>query len=260
MKLVTFFSVVILILNISNASARLIDENGLYELEPLLTDSTLNINAEFGALFTTGNTESTSILSKLALDYEMDNWRHKYTFESLFIRNDQIDSTTNKRSTVTSDEKYTINAEAYYKMTDTKSALVFWGNEFDRFGQYRSISSLVVGYSFRAIDGSLIKLDLNIAPGYTFIESEDGTTESAPVIRGSAVYNWIVSSNARFTQHFTLESSSINTRVVMESSLTAKLHGSMQMKVSFQATSDDDVDDSAANFNTQTSVTLVVNF
>ena len=260
MKFLSYILICILLFSAPFSFARLVDENGLYELEPLLTDTTLNINAEFGALFTTGNTESTSILSKLALDYEMDNWRHKYTFESLFIQSDQIDSETNKRRSVTSDERYTLNAEGYYKITDTKSALIFWGNEFDRFGQYRSISSLVLGYNFRAIDGSLIKLDVNVAPGYTFIESDDGSTESAPVIRGSAVYSWRVSRTASFSQNVTLESSNINTRIVMESALTAKIHGSMLMKVSYQATSDDDVDDGSSHFNTQTSVTLVVNF
>jgi putative salt-induced outer membrane protein YdiY len=137
---------------------------------------------------------------------------------------------------------------------------VFWGNEFDRFNQYVSISSLVVGYNFRAIDGTLIELDLSVGPGYTFIESDDGSNESAPVIRGSALYKWIVNSNARFTQSVSFETSSINTRIVSESALTAKLHDSMQMKVSYQATSDDDVDDDTESLNTQMSVTLVVNF
>jgi putative salt-induced outer membrane protein YdiY len=260
MKFVTFFIVLIFIFNAFSASARLYDENDLYDLEPLLTDTTLDISAELGALFTTGNAESTSILSKLAVDYEMNNWRHKYAFESLFKQDAQINSETKRSKTVTSAEKYKLNAEAYYKITDTKSALVFWGNEFDRFGQYKSISSIVVGYNFRAIDGSLIQLDLNVASGYTFIESEDGTTESAPVLRGSGVYKWTISSNARFTQTFTIETSKINTRAIIESSLTAKLHGSMQMKVSYKATSDDDVDDGLSNINTQTSVTIVVNF
>lgn len=260
MKLFKTILVFIFIFNAPVAFSRFYDDNDLYELEPLLTDSTLNISAELGALFTTGNTESTSILSKFAIDYEMDSWRYKYSFDSLFKQNDQIDSETNQRSTVVTDERYQLNGEAYYKMTDTKSALVFWGNEFDRFGQYTSISSLVVGYSFRAIDGSLIELDINVAPGYTFIESEDGTTENAPVLRASGLYKWIMSRNARFTQSFSIETSSINTRAVLESSLTAKLHGSMQMKVSYKLTSDDDVDDDIAHINTQTSVTLVVNF
>lgn len=260
MKFIATFSALLLLLTVNNAQARLIDEGELYELEPLLTDSTLNISAEIGALFTTGNTESTSILTKLGVGYEVDHWRHQYTFESLFRQNDQLDDVTNKDVTVTTDEKYKINAEAYYKITEKKSALVFWGNEFDRFGQYKSISTLVLGYNFRAIDGSLIELDVNVAPGYTFIESDDGVRESAPVLRGSALYKWIISSNARFTQNFSIETSKINTRAILESALTAKLHGSMQMKVSFKATSDDDVDEGTSHVNTQTSVTLVVNF
>jgi len=260
MKFISYLFVFIFIFNAPLVFARFYDDSDLYELEPLLTDSTLNISAELGALFTTGNTESTSILSKFAIDYEMDNWRYKYSFDSLFKQNDQIDSETNIRSTVVTDERYQLDGEAYYKITDTKSALVFWGNEFDRFGQYTSISSLVVGYNFRAIDGSLIKLDINVAPGYTVIESEDGIIESAPVLRASGLYKWIINSNARFTQDFSIETSSINTRAVIESSLTSKLHGSMQMKVSYKLTSDDDVDDGIAHINTQTSVTLVVNF
>jgi len=68
MKFLNYIIVFILLFTAPFSFARLVDENSLYKLEPLLTDTTLNINAEFGALFTTGNTESTSILSKLALD------------------------------------------------------------------------------------------------------------------------------------------------------------------------------------------------
>lgn len=252
------FSLSILIATFSYAED--IFESDSYELEPLLTDKSLDISAELGALFTTGNSESTSIFWKVAVKHEIESWRVKYSFESLFKQDELTDNETGQQITKTSAEKYLLNAEANYEMTEKKSLFVFAGSDFDRFGAYRSITSLVAGYSFRAIDGSLISWDLNIAPGFTRVEEQQQSSESAPVLRASSAFQWLVNSHAKLSQNTSIEASSINTRVIIEAAVAAKLHGSMLMKVAFKATSNDDVKEGLAHTDTSTSVTLVVNF
>lgn len=229
-----------------------------YKLEPLLADKSFDLAAELGALITTGNTESTSILLKVQAKHELEKWRVKYAFESLFKRDDVKED--DRQYTKTSAEKYLFDAEANYEITDSESILIFVGSDHDRFGAFRSVSSIAAGYNFRAIDGSLITWDLNIAPGYTFIESIDRQSDSAPVLRGASTFNWTVSSHAKLTQKLSIESSNLNTRVIGEAAVISKIHGSMLMKVGFKATYNDEVDEGQSNTDTQTSVTLVVHF
>ena len=240
------------------ASAEDIFESKDYELEPLLADKSFDLAAELGALITTGNNESTSLLWKLQAKHELEKWRIKYSFESLFKR-DEVENDEGK-NTQTSAEKYLFNAEANYEITKSESIFAFAGSDHDRFGAFRSVTSVVAGYNFRAIDGSLITWDLNVAPGYTFIESSEGVSDSAPVLRGSSSFNWTVSSHAKLTQNLSIESSNLNTRVIGEAAVIAKVHGSALMKVGFKATFNDDVDEGQEHTDTQTSVTLVVHF
>ncbi len=249
---------VLLTLVAVTANAEDIFENDDYKLEPLLADKSFDLAAELGALVTTGNNESTSVLLKLQAKHELDKWRIKYSFESLFKR-DEVESDDGD-FTQTSAEKYLFEAEANYEINDSESIFGFAGSEHDRFGAFRSVSSVVAGYNFRAIDGSLVTWDLNVAPGYTFIESNDGVSESAPVLRGSSSLNWTISSHAKLSQNLSIENSNLNTRVIGEVAVAARIHGSMMMKVGFKATFNDDVDEDQEHTDTQTSVTLVVHF
>jgi putative salt-induced outer membrane protein YdiY len=248
----------LLLPNVSTAGDLIKDQN--FELEPLLTDSTLSISAELGALFTTGNTESTSVLGKVTTEYELEAWRHKYVFEFLYKEDQVTDSVTGDKFMDTTAERYLINAEAFYNITERDSVVAFLGSEHDRFGSYAHYTTLAAGYNVRLIEGSLIVFDMNIAPGYTFTEAQDGTTDDAPILRASGVVEWIINSNAKFIQNFSVETSEINTRAISESTLSAKIHGSMQMKVGYKITSNDTVEPGQENTDTEMSVTLVVNF
>lgn len=254
----SLFLVVLLLLIPSLVNAKDIFNNKDYDLTPLVTNKPFDLAAELGALFTTGNNESTSILWKIQAKHEIVDWRIKYSIESLFKQDEkEIDG---KTETKTSAEKYLFNAEANYEFSQSESLFAYIGSDHDRFGAFKSVSSIVAGYSFRAIDGSLVTWDLNVAPGYTFIEPSDSNSESAPVLRSSSSFQWILSSHAKLNQNLSIETSEINTRIVGEAAIIAKIHGSMLMKVGVKATFNDDVDEGKENTDTQSSVTLVVHF
>ena len=234
-------------------------DNRDYELEPLVTNKPFDLAAELGALFTTGNRDSTSLLWKIQAKHEIVDWRFKYSLESLF-KQDEIEQ-DGKTHTKTSAEKYLFNGEANYKFRVRESVSAYVGSEHDRFGAFKSQSIIAAGYSFRAINGSLITWDLQIFPlGFTVIEPSEAPSESAPVLRGSSSFQWTLSSHAKLSQNLSFETSKINTKLQARAAITAKIHGSMLMKVGFKATFNDDVDEGRENTDTQSSVTLVVNF
>ena len=102
-----------------------------YKLEPLLADKSFDLAAELGALVTTGNTDSTSLLWKIQAKHELEKWRIKYAFESLFKR-DEVEGDEGKE-TQTSAEKYLFDAEANYEFSENESIFVFLGSDHDRF-------------------------------------------------------------------------------------------------------------------------------
>lgn len=258
----SFFAYISLILFVASSSVAAADfyKTGGYKLDPLIANKPFDINAELGALITTGDNESTSILSKVSVQHDIQNWKLKYSFGSLFKENEKTNNTTGKDETVTTAEKYSIGGEAKFQMDERRSLFSFASADFDRFGSYETYFLMVAGYSFRAIDGSLIVWDLDIAPGVLHVEPRDEVSESAPVLRSSSNFQWTVSSHSKLSQLFSIETSSINTRITFDTSLTAKIHGSMLMKVSYKAITDNSVAQNRAKTNTQTSVTLVINF
>ncbi|NVK25613.1 MAG: DUF481 domain-containing protein [Gammaproteobacteria bacterium] len=261
MRFIFFISLFLFVFSSSALSNNYYQTRG-YKLDPLITNKPfdININAELGALVTTGNNESTSILSKITVEHDIQQWKLKYSFGSLFKENQKVDSETGKKVTETTSEKYSVNGEAKFEMDQRRSLFSYASGDFDRFGSYKTYFSWVAGYSFRAIDGSLIVWDIDIAPGFTHVEPKDEESESAPMLRSSSNFEWTVSSHAKLNQKFSIETSSINTRMIFDTSLTAKIHGSALMKVSYKAIHDDSVAVNKEKTNTQTSVTLVINF
>lgn len=240
--------------------AKFMGDDELYDLDPLITDNNLQIAAEFGALLTSGNNESQSILGKVTVEYDLKDWRHKYTFDALYRESEKDNKDTGESVLETTAEKYILNAESNYKFTDESAIQAFLGYESDRFGAYASTLTIAVGYNWRALDMNDMTLDLNIAPGYTSLETNDGEEDSAPAARGSAAYSWKISNSAKFNQNLSVESSTINTRLVAESAMISKITGSMQMKVGFKAIHNDTVDANKVKTDTESSVTLIVNF
>ncbi len=221
-------------------------------------------NAELGAIFTSGNTETTSIKAKLDVKHELESWSNHYVLDALF-KEDEIDG-VDSEETQTTAEKYFASLQANYKLESEGSSLfVFGSHTSDRFGGIRKYTTIAAGYSRHLYksDDALLKAD--IGPGYVFGENNDDerTEIDSSIIRLAADYSLKVSENATFTQVVSVESSfegDKNTRTKSETGFSAKINGSLQMKLGLVITNNSEVPENTEKTDTETTVTLVYAF
>ena len=100
-----------------------------------------------------------------------------------------------------------------------------------------------------------LKLDL-----ISFAETQDGEDFDSVIVRGAFNYSWFISETSKFTQTFSTEIGSDNTKSRAVSALTAKISGNLSMKLSLKLDHNSDVADGVDNLDTETAVTLVYSF
>ena len=227
--------------------------------EPAPEDDALDISAEVGVLVTTGNTESSSYYGNLTVEQDLFQWKNKYTLDFLKKEN-EVENENGQTVTQETDDRYTLTAQGDYKLSDTSAMFIFGSYTDDEFGAYAKYTTIAAGYSFRPIAKENMNLDVNIGPGYSRGETQDGETESGLVGRLSGAFEWQFSPSAKFIQNASVEYADFNTRTTTETAVTATLTDMMKMKVGFKTITNSDVDEGLEKTDTETAVTLVVNF
>lgn len=219
----------------------------------------LDISAEVGVLVTTGNTESSSYYGNLTVEQNLFQWKNKYTLDFLMKEN-ETENAAGETVTEKTDDRYTLSAQGDYKLGENSAVFLFGSYTDDEFGAYAKYTTIAAGYSFRALDREDMFLDINVGPGYSRGEDQDGESESGVVGRLSGAYEWKFSSSAKFIQNVSVEYADFNTRTITETAVRATLTDMMKMKVGFKTISNSDVDEGLEKTDTETAVTLVVNF
>lgn len=224
------------------------------------TDKVWTTSAELGAITTSGNTVGTSITGKIDARQELEDWSNQYIFSAFFKEDEKTDDEGNKYKEKSA-ERYLISAKTAYKLDSEFDKLFAFGSYTDdEFGAYTEYTTLAVGYGTRVYNAEDKYLDVEIGPGYFTGKRSTGETEKGLIARGAASFKWTLSESATFGQTFSIEYGSDNTRTIAETSLAAKINGSLQMKAAFLLQNDSDVPVGKKSTDTQTSLTLVYSF
>lgn len=224
------------------------------------SDKVWTTSAELGAITTSGNTVGTSITGKIDAKQELQQWSNQYIF-SAFFKEDEKENDNGDKVTERSAERYMISGKAAYKLDNEFDKLFVFGSYTDdKFGAYLKYTTVAVGYGTRIYNAEDQSLDVEIGPGYFSGERSTGETENGMIVRGAAAFNWTISESASFGQTLSVEYGDDNTRTIAETSLLAKINGSLQMKAAFLIQNDSDVPADKKKTDTQTSLTLVYSF
>lgn len=216
-------------------------------------------SAELGAITTSGNTVGTSVTGKIDAKQELEQWSNQYIFSAFFKEDEKLEN--GEKVTERSAERYLISAKAAYKLdAEFDKLFVFGSYTDDKFGAYLKYTTVAVGYGTRLYNSEDKSLDVEIGPGYFSGERSTGETENGMIVRGAAAFNWTISESASFAQTLSVEYGEDNTRTIAETSLLAKINGSLQMKAAFLVQNDSDVPALKKSTDTQTSLTLVYSF
>lgn len=226
------------------------------------SESELKMSAELGILITTGNTESSSYLGKFNVDQELENWRNVYKLDFL-QKKSEVDGADGKKVTEETDNRWTASAEGKYKFTDKRSAFIFGSYTDDEYGAYSTYATVSGGYSFRALARDNMHLDLNAGVGFVDAEKQGtGESDDSELYRGSAAFEWKINDMTKFIQNVSVEYAPglDNTRTLTETGVSASFNSNMQMKFTYNTTTNSEVDPGFDKTDSETSVTVVVNF
>jgi putative salt-induced outer membrane protein YdiY len=220
-------------------------------------------SAELGAIFTSGNTETTSIKGKLDIQQEFDAWKTQYIADA-FFKEDEVTNDVGEKETVKTAEKYSLSAQGDYKLATEGSSLFVLGSYFDdEFGAIVKETTIAAGYGTQLLKTEDKLLTVNIGPGYIWGEQADGTGIDSAIARASGKFDWTINENVAFSQSLIIEPSfegDKNIKAKAESGLTTKFNSSFQMKLGLTVTHNTEVPVATENTDVETTVTLVYTF
>jgi len=219
-----------------------------------------NTSAELGAITTSGNTKGTSVTGKIDAKQELVQWSNEYVLSAYFKEDEKTDASGNRFSEKSA-ERYFASGKAGYKLdTDHATLFIFGSHTEDDFGAYTQYSLISAGYGDRLYQGDGISIDAEIGPGYYRGKTAADISENGALVRTAGSLDWVISDSATFRQQLSLEASADNKRTQSETSVSARINGSMQMKAAFTVQHDSEVPAGKKNTDTQTSLTLVYSF
>lgn len=236
------------------------------KVEPAFTAS-----AEFGFLYKTGNTKSTDLKTGVNVTYKTEDWLSSLDFNLLIKKSEVTDDTTGEVNFVTQDNKWEIIGQSNYNL-DANGKHYLYGNlsyAEDEFSSYSKQSSASVGWGKHYWDEAKTwSLFTDIGPGVKHdvvraTDTEPSKSETDLIVQAQALYLLAFNEHVNFKQHFVVKQaveSDVNSIYKSETSLTASLIDSLQVKVSFRVDYDTEVDPEFEHMNTETSVTLVYSF
>ncbi|WP_232824621.1 DUF481 domain-containing protein [Algibacillus agarilyticus] len=262
MKLTTF--------KISALAATLLAANVCAETEA--EQSPWEASAELGAIFTSGNTETTSVKGKLDVKHELESWSNQYILDALF-KEDKVDQDGEKVTQKTA-ERYFASAQGNYKLNEQGSSLFIYGSHTDdKFAGVSKYTTLSAGYGQRLYKDETSLLKGDIGPGYVWSQQQDtvddqgnvisAPTDTAGIIRASVDYKWKINKFSTFTQAVSVEApfdSDKNRRTKSETGFSAKISNDLSMKLGLTITNNSKVSLGTEKTDTETSVTVVYVF
>ncbi|WP_411270229.1 DUF481 domain-containing protein [Alteromonas sp. CYL-A6] len=218
-----------------------------------------SMDGEFGFIFTTGNTETTSASAGINAHQELDMWSNDYIIEGLYRSETvEVDGEEVER---TSAQKFYTSAQGNYKLDNPDYRLFgFASYEDDRLSNFDYQASVAAGFNHKVLNNATHTLEYSVGPGYAFRQTQEGETLNGVMVRASAAYAWKISETARFTQTVSTELNSDNTKSRAESALTATISGALSMKLSIKLDHNTNVNPGIEKLDTETAVTLVYNF
>ncbi len=218
-------------------------------------DKALTMDGEFGFIFTTGNTDTTSASAGLNAKHELENWSNDYLIEGLY-KKDTIDGVEQ-----TSAQKFFASAQGNYKLENPNHRLfAFASYEDDRFSNFAYQATVAGGWNQKLWDDEKSSFEYSVGPGYSFAEDQAGEDLNSVIVRGSLGYRWTISESAKFSQTFSTEVGEENVKSRSETALSAQISGGLSMKLSLKLDHNSDVNPGVKKLDSETAVTLVYTF
>ena len=204
---------------------------------------------ELGGFRTTGNTDNAGVSGALRLHRDGLRWRN----------NAAATADYQESAGITSRERYTGSLEANYKFSRKGYAVGIVQYENDRFLGYAGRYSASLGLGYRALDGN-ITLDLEAGPALRYTNYVEAPTETAIAARGSVDFAWKLSRTVSLDHELSLYADHINSSVIGQTALKAKLFGPLSARFSYNVQFESQPTNERRQLDTTSRASLVYDF
>ncbi len=236
----------------------------------------LQVEAEFGMIMTSGNTESSATVGKLDVKQDFKKWKNNYIVQA-FYKEDDVTINVNGeeiKETQTTADKFFASVQSDFKLdNEHKGIFAYVSYEDDKFSGFDYQATVAVGYSDRLFENEKSWLDYSIGPGLAIARTEESIDDNDQIIpsektetfavRISGAYQYNFTDHAKFTQKISSDvagESDKNTKTKSETGLTATINGSMALKLSYVIQHNTQPPFDKDKTDTTTAVTLVFTY
>jgi putative salt-induced outer membrane protein len=226
-------------------------------------------SAELGFLYKTGNTKSADIKAGFNLQHEKDKWRSVVAFNILAKKLEKEDAAGNEEFETT-DNKWDILTQTNYTIGEEGKNYLY-GNlayEQDKFSGFESQSSFSAGWGRHWYETETSSLFADVGPGVQYdvtraTDTKASESNTSFIIQAQALYTHKFNDYVQFKQYLVAKQateSGDNSIYKSETSITAQLIDSLQLKFALRIDYDTEVEPEFENTNTETSMTLIYSF
>ncbi|MBL4899907.1 MAG: DUF481 domain-containing protein [Colwellia sp.] len=228
--------------------------------------SEYTVSAELGFLYKTGNTKSADIKAGFNVKHKKDKWRSLVAFNILAKKLEKEDVNGNEEFETT-DNKWDILTQTNYTIGQSEKNYLYANltYEQDKFSGFKSQSSLSAGWGRYWYETETSSFFADIGPGikYDVTDTEPSTSNTSFIIQAQALYTHKFNEHVEFKQYLVAKQatkSGENSIYKSETSVTAQLVDSLQLKFALRIDYDTEVEPTFEKINTETSMTLIYNF
>lgn len=195
-------------------------------------------SGQLGIVSAHGNTSNQSANAKIDAKGEYERWKHLFGFNMLYGENDDV----------TSANRWDVQGESDYKLTDK----LFWfaglRYEDDKFGAFSYQATVNSGLGYQFIDDDRTKLSVQVGAGYKrsrpqtlvkddnneVIERIDGDDAGRGVVTGGASFEHALTANTKILNKFLVEAASDNTFLQNNLSLQVSMSDRLALSVGYE--------------------------
>lgn len=219
-------------------------------------------NVELGYVKTSGNTDDETAKAAFEVKFREGHWRN-------VARGDYLNAETDGDATA---RRYFINNRTGYTFTERDYIWLSLSHEDDDFNGFKYTSSFAIGYGRVLLETDTMDWLIEAGPGYRFSKTEatrdeltgvvieEAEEQDEAILRFYSEYQWRLSETSSFDQILSSEVGNDNTISRSMSSLTLRVIGALNVKLSYEINHNKEAPDDKDNTDTITSVTFLYAF
>ena len=213
-------------------------------------ESGLATQVEFGAIFTSGNTENENIKYKIVLDWVQQNLDYKFTSDGFRSSQDGISNA----------QRLYHSASANYTNNEVSYAQGRVAYENDKFSGFDNQSDVTFSYGRNILqnrDNMSLALTAGVGARRSVIA---GDADTEGLARFAANYLWNLSESADFIQDFSVDAGSNSSIYRTETGVQTDILENLSLKFTVKVKHQTEVPVDREKTDTETAITLVLNF